>query len=136
MDPVALKLAPFFPQPNRTGTLAGAQNFVGAIGLPLTGDQYTIRVDHNLTQNQRLFTRWSQKRQFIQGVGAFFGADNPGGMGTAERDPRWDLALGYTYTLTPHSLVNATLGWGRWVLQLQPQGSVPAVRIGPSGSTR
>jgi hypothetical protein len=122
MDPVALKLLSFFPQPNRPGTLTGSQNFVGAIGLPLTGDQYTIRIDHNLTANQHLFTRWSQKRQFIQGVGAYFGADNPGGMGTAERDPRWDAAFGYSYAVTPHSLVNATVGWGRWVLQLQPQG--------------
>ena len=122
IDPVALKLLPFYPQPNRAGTLTGVQNFVGATGLPLTGDQYTIRVDHNITQDQRLFARWSQKRQFVQGVGAFFGADNPGGMGTAERDPRWDIALGYTYTITPHSLINVTAGWGRWVLQLQPQG--------------
>jgi hypothetical protein len=122
LDPVAQKLLPYYPQPNRLGTVAGVQNFVDAIGLPLTGDQYTIRVDHNLTQQQRLFARWSQKRQFIQGVGAYFGADDPGGMGTSERDPRWDAALGYTYTLSTHSLLNATLGWGRWVLQLQPQG--------------
>ena len=122
IDPVASKLLPFFPLPNRQGTVTGSQNFVGVTGLPLTGDQYTIRVDHNLTQDQRLFLRWSQKRQFIQGVGAYFGADNPGGMGTAERDPRWDTALGYTYSVAPRSLVSATVGWNRWVLQLQPQG--------------
>jgi hypothetical protein len=122
IDPVASKLLPFFPQPNRPGTLTGSQNFVGATGLPLTGDQYTVRVDHKLTEDQRLFLRWSQKRQFIQGVGPYFGVDNPGGMGTSERDPRWDTALGYSYAITSQSVITATAGWNRWVLQLQPQG--------------
>jgi hypothetical protein len=102
--------------------MTATQNFVGVLGLPLTGDQYTLRVDHNLTQSQRIFVRWSQKRQFIQGSGAFFGADNPGGPGQGEPNPRWDFGLGYNYAINSGLLVNVTVGWGRWVQQLQPQG--------------
>ena len=123
LDPVAVKLMNFFPAPNRPGNpLTGTGNFIGALASPLTGDQYSIRVDHIVTQNQRLFGRWSQKRQFIQGTGAFYGLDNPGGMGIQEQDPRWDIGLGYAYTITPSLVLNAILGWGRWVEELHPQG--------------
>ncbi|MBI1791421.1 MAG: TonB-dependent receptor [Acidobacteria bacterium] len=123
MDPVALKLLPYWPEPNRTGDPVTHQdNFVGAASLPLNSDQYSLRVDHNLTDKQRLFARWSQKRQSIQGTGAYFGAGNPGGMGVLEPNPRWDTALGYSRAFTPAFLLNATLGWGRWVERLEPQG--------------
>ena len=123
LDPVALKLMAYFPAPNRPGNpLTGTGNFVAALGLPFTGDQYSVRVDHNVTQSQRLFGRWSQKHQFIQGTGPFYGADNPGGIGIQESNPRWDIGLGYSYAITPKLVLNATLGWGRWVEELRPQG--------------
>ncbi len=123
MDPVALRLMTFFPVPNRPGNpVTGAGNYILALGTPFNGDQYTIRVDHNVTQNQRLFARWSQKRQFIQGIGPFYGVDNPAGIGIQEPNPRWDIGLGYNYAITPALVLNATLGWGRWVEELHPQG--------------
>src|SRR5690348_11675362 len=123
LDPVAQKLMSYFPAPTGPGLgPTGQQNFVGALGLPLNSDGYTIRVDHNVTAKQRLFARWSQKREFIQGIGAFLGANNPAGPGTGEYDPRFDVGLGYSSVLTPASLLNATLGFGRWVVDAQPQG--------------
>jgi hypothetical protein len=123
LDAAAVKMLPFFPSPNRAGDpVTGQQNYVGAMGLPLDGDQYTVRVDHNITQDQRLFARWSQKRQLVQSVGAFFGANDAGGMGTAEHDPRFDAGFGYTNVLTPSLVFSVNAGFGRWLLQLQPQG--------------
>jgi len=123
MDPVAVKLLPYWPEPNVPGNpLTGQDNFAVAAGAPLNSDQYSIRIDHNPTQSQRLFGRWSQKRQVIQGFPPYFGKDNPGGMGVVEPNPRWDIALGYNYTVSPTFLVNATLGWGRWVERIEPQG--------------
>ncbi len=123
IDPVALKLLPYWPEPNVAGNpLTGQDNFAGAAGVPINSDQYSIRVDHNLTQSQRLFGRWSQKRQSIQGFAPYFGKDNPGGMGVLEPNPRWDIGLGYNYAISPALLVNATLGWGRWVERIEPQG--------------
>ena len=125
MDPVALRLLAFFPLPNRPGIApTGQQNFAGAMPAPFTGDQYTIRVDHNVSENQRLFARWSQKRQGIQGTAPGFGADNPAGPGQFEPNPRWDIGLGNHFTLTPKFMMNVTLGWGRWVERIEPQ-SVP-----------
>ena len=66
---MARRLLAFFPLPNRRGIApTGQQNFAGAMPAPFTGDQYTIRVDHNVSDNQRFFARWSQKRQAIQGT--------------------------------------------------------------------
>jgi hypothetical protein len=121
---VAVKILPYWPQPNRPGhPLTGQENFVGSAGLPHNDDEYALRVDHNLHRDQRLFARWSQKRQYLEGTGKFFGRDNPAGMGIDEHHPRWDIGLGYTYTITPRLLLNATLGWNRWVERIQAQGA-------------
>ncbi len=142
LDPVSVRLMTFFPAPTRPGNpLTGAGNFISALGLPFNSDQYTIRVDHNIAQSQRLFARWSQKRQFIQGVGPFYGRDNPAGMGLQEPNPRWDIGLGYNYAITPSLVMSGTLGWGRWVEEIHPQGvpfqpsslGLPAALDNPGG---
>ncbi|MEJ7609307.1 MAG: hypothetical protein WKF37_24300, partial [Bryobacteraceae bacterium] len=123
----------FYPAPNRPGDpLTGQNNFVGTAGLPTEGDQYTIRLDHAITDNQRVFGRWSQKRQFKQLRGEFFGSDNPGGMGTIAPNPRLDFGLGYNNAFTPTLVFSATLGMGRWVEGRLPQGvpfNVPSLGL-------
>ena len=68
------------------------------------------------------FVRWSQKRQFKQLEGEFFGANDLGGNGTLAPDNRWDGGMGYTYVFSPRFVMSATLGWGRWVEGRKPQG--------------
>lgn len=123
LNPVAMKLLQYYPQPNRPGnSLTGANNFVGTAGLPTNSDQYTIRVDHNISDKQRLFGRWSQKRQFKQLAGEFFGANDPGGNGTLAPDNRFDGGLGYSYVFSPSLVMVANFGWGRWAEGRLPQG--------------
>jgi hypothetical protein len=121
-DPVAMKTLQYYPDPNRPGTLTGANNFIGTAGLPTNSDQYTIRVDHNISDKQRLFVRWSQKRQFKQLAGEFLGASNPGGNGTLAPDNRWDSGLGYSYVFSPTFVMVLNFGWGRWAEGRKPQG--------------
>src|SRR5690242_16698041 len=62
-------------------------------------------------------------------------------MGIQEYDPRWDIGLGYSYAITPSLVLNGTLGWGRWVEELHPQGvpfapsslGLPAALDNPGG---
>ena len=123
LDPVALKLLNYYPAPNRPGDpLTGANNFVGTAGLPTNSDQYTIKVDQNISEKQNLFARWSQKRQFKQLEGEFFGADDPGGNGTLAPDNRFEGGLGYTYVFSPTFVMSLNFGWGRWVEGRKPQG--------------
>lgn len=122
-DAVGQKLLQYYPQPNRPGNaLTGANNFVGTAGLPTNSDQYTIKVDENINDKQHLFVRWSQKRQFKQLAGEFFGANDPGGNGTLAPDNRWDGGLGYSYAFSPSLVMVANFGWGRWAEGRKPQG--------------
>ncbi|MEO8657219.1 MAG: carboxypeptidase-like regulatory domain-containing protein [Bryobacteraceae bacterium] len=123
LDPVALATLAYYPLANRPGnTLTGANNFVGAAALPTDSDQYTLRTDHNINADQRLFARWSQKRQFKQLAGEFLGADNPGGNSTIAPNNRMDGAFGYSIAVSPSFVVSANIGFGRWVEARKPQG--------------
>ncbi len=123
LNPVALKLLNYYPSPNRPGnSITGANNFVGTAGLPTNSDQYTIKVDENINEKQNFFVRWSQKRQFKQLEGEFFGANDPGGNGTIAPDNRFEGGAGYTYVFSPTFVMSLNLGWGRWVEGRVPQG--------------
>ncbi len=123
LDKVAQNLINFYPAPNRPGNaLTGANNYVGTAGLPTNSDQYTIKVDENISEKQNFFGRWSQKRQFKQLEGEFFGANDPGGNGTLAPDNRLEGGLGYTYVFSPAFVMSLNLGWGRWVEGRKPQG--------------
>lgn len=123
LDPVALNLMKYYPAPNRPGDpVTGANNFVGTAGLPTNSDQYTIKVDHNVSEKQNFFGRWSQKRQFKQLEGEFFGANDPGGNGTLAPDNRLEGGMGYTYVFSPSFVMSLNAGWGRWVEARKPQG--------------
>jgi hypothetical protein len=123
LNSVALNLMNYYPAPNRAGDpLTGANNYVGTAGLPTNSDQYTIKVDHNVSEKQNFFGRWSQKRQFKQLSGEFFGPDNPGGNGTLAPDNRFEGGMGYTYVFSPSFVMSLNAGWGRWVEGRKPQG--------------
>ena len=123
LNPVSLKLMNYYPASNRAGDpITGANNYVGTAGLPTDSDQYTIKVDHNVSEKQNFFVRWSQKRQFKQLEGDFFGASDPGGNGTLAPDNRFEGGLGYTYVFSPTFVMSLNFGWGRWVEGRKPQG--------------
>jgi len=123
LNPVSLNLMKFYPAPNRAGNaLTGANNFVGTAGLPTNSDQYTVKVDQNINERQNFFARWSQKRQFKQLQGEFFGPGNPGGNGTLAPDNRLEGGMGYTYVFSPTFVMSLNAGWGRWVEGRRPQG--------------
>ncbi len=123
LNPVAAKLLNYYPPPNRPGNaVTGVDNYVGTAGLPTNSDQYTIKADENISEKQNFFVRWSQKRQFKQLEGEFFGANDPGGMGTLAPDNRLEGGLGYTYVFSPSFVMSLNFGWGRWVEGRTPQG--------------
>lgn len=123
IDSVAAKAMAFYPAANRTGdAITAANNFVGAAGLPTDSDAYTIRVDHNISDYHRLFGRWSQKRQFKQLAGEFFGHDDLGGNGTLAPDNRFDGAMGYSWAISPTLVASFNAGFNRWVEGRKPQG--------------
>jgi len=112
MDAVAKNMLPFFPAPNNP---TGASNFVGSASVPTETNEMTIRVDHNLTQNARLFGRYSRKWEYKVQSAPFYGASDPAGPGQRNPDNRYSLVFGYSQVLSPTLTGSVSLGLNRWV---------------------
>lgn len=59
IDPVAARLIPFFPLPNRApDSLAGANNFRANFVNGLTRNNFTVKIDHNFSSKDRITGRY------------------------------------------------------------------------------
>lgn len=60
MDTVASNLLAYIPLPNQAGnSVTGANNFISNASSPINKDDYSIRIDQQLTQKSKLFGRYS-----------------------------------------------------------------------------
>ncbi len=119
INPVARNAAQYYPAPTGTGLI---NNYTSTISAPVSQDKYTFRIDQNVTDNARLFVRWSQAFEFKTRNGAFFGPDNPGGSGEVAGNNRFDLGGGFSYTFSPTFVMSIAAGVNRWVETRTEQG--------------
>ena len=122
MDPVAVKLLDQYSLPNKPGdSLTHADNFFWSDSSPDNYDSFVTRLDHNITDRQRLFVRVSASRR------PRFGDDNI--FRTLATQSRFlnrlsrGGAVDYIYTLTPQTLINVRYGISRYgnITQSQPR---------------
>ena len=61
IDPIGSGLAGFYPDPNAGGGIGGAprDNFITNTSNKGTSDFYTVRYDHNFSENDRIYGRFS-----------------------------------------------------------------------------
>jgi hypothetical protein len=111
LDTVAKNMVSYFPQPNATG----ANNFVASASVPTASNEMTIRVDHNLSQNARLFGRYSRKWESKVFSAPLYGASDPAGPGQTNPDNRYSLVFGYSQVLSSTLTGSVSLGFNRWV---------------------
>jgi len=72
MDPVALKILPFYPVANRTpDDLAGANNFRANDVTSLTRDNYIFKIDHNLSSYNKVTARYLYNSDNTRGVSVY-----------------------------------------------------------------
>ncbi|MBL8230532.1 MAG: TonB-dependent receptor [Bryobacterales bacterium] len=71
LDPVGVRAANFYPLPNQPGNVAGANNF--NLNIPARRTQYhgTLRVDHVLSDKDRIFGRYIVQRNSLPFTSAF-----------------------------------------------------------------
>jgi Carboxypeptidase regulatory-like domain len=114
LNPIALKFAPLFPQPNRPGEGAYHVNNYFASGLdPADAHKFDIRGDYNLGDKQRIFSRFSFERLFFSNA-KLYGASNP-------YDPLYyqnitngrNILLADDYTLSPTSVLQLRYSFTR-----------------------
>ena len=105
LDPTAKVLANYWGQPNAPGLqYTNVNNFSANAGAGGNNDQFNTRVDHNLSEKQRLFARYSYWTNYSL-------AEDPYGTHVyQDRGPEtWivnSAVVGDTYTLSPTTVLD------------------------------
>jgi hypothetical protein len=106
IDPQIAKLLTVFPNPNNFDIGDTLNNAGYRFNNPANAsdDQVTVKVDHNLTDRNHLFFRYSQGR--ASSVDTVNGADArfPGQPAGTESGPTLGFSAGSDWTLTPHAV--------------------------------
>ncbi len=128
-DPVAVRTMAFYPQANQPGDPGTFRNnFYNNGAAKIDTNNFDVRVDHNLSDTQRLFGRFSYRRSF-NGPPQLF----PGDLGIAEgrvnnNDFGRNVVVDYTNTLSPTTLLNlrGSFARNRFLFDNQGLGFVPS----------
>jgi hypothetical protein len=100
---ISSELLQFFPDPNTP--LANNLNYITTPPDRERRDQFTIRIDHRVSDRGHLFGRWS----FADN--ALVDAAYRPGKGVIRPDRSQNAALGYTHTFTPNLIGETRLGF-------------------------
>jgi hypothetical protein len=108
-DPVAKALLQYFPEPNLPGdSVTHTNNYLSQAGFHNSTNIYLGRIDHNITDKQRIFGRFTFDTQTYQGGNVL------GNIADFNADPFHNrhkgLALSYTYVLSPSMIFNVRYG--------------------------
>ena len=128
-DPVARNAMAYYPRANQVGDPGTFRNnFYNNGAAKIDTNNFDFRVDHNLSDRQRLFGRFSTRRSF-NGPPQLF----PGDLGIAEgrvnnNDFGRNAVVDYTNTLSPTTLLNVRLSFARnrFLFDNQGLGFVPS----------
>jgi hypothetical protein len=132
INPIAAAALKYYPLPNTAPNSLGGGNFSYSGAEPNYYYAYVTRIDANLTKKQNIFGHWVQSRRLQPGKNGYF----PLASGTNLVYYNKGAAFGYTYSITPATVLDAHLTWTRFVNQsfVASQGLVNATNIGMPAS--
>jgi hypothetical protein len=113
ISPIATRILGHYPKPNAASRADGVNNFVNA--SPVYPDIYynhTARIDHNLSEKQRLYGRISIVRR---NVGPYRPYWNDVAVGENGNLATTQFALDDVYVLSPTVVMNVRYGYSRSV---------------------
>ena len=115
INSTASNLAKYYPAPNVQGArYTNASNYAYAGSSRDDYNSFIGRIDHSLTDKQRLFLRGHWNRRF-QRDDDTYGPDNPAGdLYYLGRRGSYGAALDYTNTITATLLLNLRYGYSRF----------------------
>ncbi len=118
MDPVALATATYYgAEPNSAGQpFTGVNNFQFAGGRPNDSNRNVFKVDHLISQNQRIFVRHTLLDVVSSQPAAWDGPGCPDGFCFTNNEALNNGAFEYSNTLTPTSLLSLRYGFARSIL--------------------
>ncbi|MGC2162210.1 MAG: carboxypeptidase regulatory-like domain-containing protein [Silvibacterium sp.] len=110
-DPLGAKLITYYPNPTTSGL---SNNFSASASAPAESNEYSIRIDQNINDANRLYGRYSYKSEYKTNTPNFFGDDNVAGPGNIKTNNRYSIAFGYTHTFSPTLTMNLIAGYEYW----------------------
>jgi hypothetical protein len=122
-DPVARNTLRYYPGVNQPGNaVTQINNFYNTGSAAVDTNNFDVRVDHNLTEKQRMFARYSYRRSF-DGPPQLF----PGETGVAEgrinnNDWGTNIVTDYTNTLNATTVLNVRGAFARNKFLFDNQG--------------
>ena len=123
-DPVAIKALQYLPLPQQVGDSAtAANNYAINSPTPTNNNQYTVRIDHEITQNEKLFGRFTYNNSVNVGNPAYFSPSDIGDPDySGQHRLNYNALLGLTSTLSPTLLSEIRLSFTRQHLVSEPAG--------------
>ena len=133
MDPIGSAIASFYPAPNVDG--AGGNFLAQPVGKS-DGDQFVVRLDHQMSDSNSLFGRyayWHSDR--YEPYDALVDPTNIPGFGTNVPDRGHNLSLGWTRPWSNSALNDFRFGFSRHILGRyhESQGNNISSQLGISG---
>jgi hypothetical protein len=109
-------------------TSALSSNFTRSAAAAAHSNEYSVRIDHNISDSSRIFARWSQKFESKVNVPDYYGSSNIAGPGATNPNNRYSFDLGYNHVFNPTLVMSANIGVNRWVegSQVQSLGYKPS----------
>jgi hypothetical protein len=108
----------YWPMPTSSALV---NNYLNASAAEAHSNEYSVRIDHNFTENDRLNVRWSQKYQSKVNYPTYYGADDPGGPGVVAPNNRYSINAGYNHIFSPTFDMSLNFGVNRHVEQSTTQ---------------
>jgi hypothetical protein len=123
MDPVALNVLKYFPLPNQPGNaVTGAQNYFATGTTETNVDNYDGRVDHQISNSQKFFVRYSYRRTNAVPA-SFFPEDIAIAEGRViERNLAHNFVSDYSRSISNTTFLSARLGFARTLFLFDNQG--------------
>ncbi len=118
LDRMAQNLLQYWPEPNAAGSADGRLNYFRPLRSQNEYSSNTVRVDHNLRQNHRVFARYSQTHQL------FRSGQNFPNIANGNTRHRYNKSGGFddVYVFSPALLVNFRYGFSRFIQTFDPLG--------------
>lgn len=121
LDPVAVSVLERLPRPNQAGrTPAGLDNLVlSGFSNVVQNDRYDGRIDWVSSNRHTLFGRFTKASQDSLPATIFDPLIEPG---RSSLNPRWTVAVGNTFIVSPTMVVDVLVGGGKWTESNIPTG--------------
>ena len=130
LNPVALNLLKYMPLPNAPGDpITGTNNFVSNYSAPIDKNDFSVRIDHALTDKQKIFGRVSMNRT-TDDRPPLYGAADAVAAPTAGNDKllQTENVINYSNVLSPSLVLELSSSYLRYSIQR----NIPGIGFNPT----